>query len=203
MSDPTDLPFQDPEQAAARGASSSQGQAAEDPVAAEPEVDADALLPPSETETDLLAARVEGPEDHEGMTELWRATMDLPHWWFIAVGDEGMESPAAAVIDDHLMLMTFTNAERARHFAVQNGMIGADEHLQAIALPPQEIVDTADAYASADIAGLMFDPHLSGYFIPSTQLPVMWEAIRSQDEARADEARADEDEQGTHEPTSS
>ncbi|MDO5535853.1 MAG: hypothetical protein Q4F65_14545 [Propionibacteriaceae bacterium] len=142
----------------------------------------DPLLPPSETETDLLSARVEGPEDHEGMAALWRATMGLPHWWFIAVGEEGVESPAAATIDGQLMLLTFTNSERARHFAVQNGMIAPSEDLRAIALPPQEVVETAGAYAQADIAGLMFDPHLAGYFIPSEQLPIVWEAIGAGDD---------------------
>ena len=142
----------------------------------------DPLLPPSETETDLLAARVEGPEDHSGMARLWQATMALQHWWFVAVGDEGMESPAAATIDGQLMLLTFTNAERARHFAVQNGMVAPSEDLSAIALPPREVVDSADAYVSAGIAGLMFDPHLAGYFIPADQLPVVWDAVATMDE---------------------
>jgi len=142
----------------------------------------DPLLPPAETETDLLAARVEGPDDHAGMAELWQATMDLPHWWFIAVGDEGQESPAAATIDGQLMLLTFTNSERARHFAVQNEMISPTEDLRAIALPPAEVVGSANAYVTADIAGLMFDPHVSGFFIPSEQLPVVWAAIHTLDE---------------------
>ena len=185
MTDPTSMPFQGeeprdgdslyegrrpvPEPAAGSGGTDQQDA-----------VPADAL-PPAETETDLLAARVEGPDDHSGMTDLWRATMGLPHWWFIAVGEEGMESPAAAEIDGQLMLLTFTNAERARHFAVQNGMIATDEDLRAIALSPGEVVDSADAYRSSGIAGLMFDPHLTGYFIPSEQLPVVWEAISSSD----------------------
>ncbi len=189
MTDPTSMPFQgeqprdgdsiyegrrpEPEHAPAAGPASD---------SASPEVPSD-LLPPAETETDLLAARVEGPDDHAGMTDLWRATMALQHWWFIAVGEEGTESPAAAEIDGQLMLLTFTNAERARHFAVQNGMIGVDEDLRAIALGPDEVVGSADAYRGSGIAGLMFDPHLTGYFIPSEQLPVVWEAISSSDAA--------------------
>lgn len=191
MTDPTSMPFQgeeprdgdsiyegrrpEPERPAA-----STGTPADPADAAEVSSD---LLPPAETETDLLAARVEGPDDHAGMTDLWRATMGLQHWWFIAVGEEGTESPAAAEIDGQLMLLTFTNAERARHFAVQNGMIGIDEDLRAIALAPDEVVDSADAYRTSGIAGLMFDPHLTGYFIPSEQLPVVWEAISSSDGA--------------------
>jgi hypothetical protein len=183
MTDPTSMPFQGDEPR--DGDSIYEGRRPEAepaPVTAggdtgpAAEVPSD-LLPPAQTETDLLAARVEGPDDHAGMTDLWRATMGLQHWWFIAVGEEGAESPAAAEIDDQLMLLTFTNAERARHFAVQNGMIGVDEDLRAIALPPGEVVSSADAYQASGIGGLMFDPHLTGYFIPSEQLPVMWDAI--------------------------
>jgi hypothetical protein len=28
---------------------------------------------------------------------------------------------------------------------------------------------------------LMFDPHLAGYFIPTEQLPVVWDAVSSPD----------------------
>ncbi|AXH95775.1 hypothetical protein [Ornithinimicrobium avium] len=174
MTEPTSMPFQDDARR--------DGAPQDDPGVAPEESLPSGLLPPAETETDLLAARVEGPEDHEGMTALWRATMGLPSWWFIAVGEEGLESPAAAEIDDQLMLLTFTNAERARHFAVQNGMIRADEDMRAISLEPQEVVSSADVYLSAEIAGLMFDPHLTGYFISTEQLPVVWQAISAGEE---------------------
>src|SRR5690606_37580608 len=187
--DPTSMPFQDDDRPrdeeslyeGARPEAAGGDPLAHDPTAgtdddSEP---SDDLLPPEETRTDLLAARVEGPDDHEGMTALWRETMDLEHWWFIAVGEEGQESPAAAQIDGQMMLLTFTNAERARHFAVQSGMIGADDDLRAIALPPQEVVQSDDAYRQAGIAGLMFDPHITGYFMPSDQLSVVWNAIWS------------------------
>ncbi|SOC52411.1 hypothetical protein [Ornithinimicrobium cerasi] len=187
MTDPTDVPFQDdrtvPGESLYEGRRPEGGPGSTEQDPQERDLPADPLLPPAETETDLLAARVEGPEDQAGMTELWRATMALPHWWFVAVGDEGSESPAAASIEGQLMLMTFTNGERARHFAVQNGMIAPTEELRAIALPPTDVVGSADAYRGAGIAGLMFDPHLSGYFIPSEQLPVVWEAIHADADA--------------------
>lgn len=186
MSDPTEVPFQDDRAATHESVyEGSRPQAAASGVetpSSEGDPSAGHLLPPAETETDLLAARVEGPDDQTGMTDLWRATMALPHWWFVAVGEEGAESPAAASIDDQLMLLTFTNADRARHFAVQNGMIEATEEMRAIALTPHDVVASADAYEQAGIAGLMFDPHLSGYFIPSAQLAVVWEAIHTESE---------------------
>lgn len=134
---------------------------------------------PAPSETDRLAAQVTGPEDQVGMTALWRLTMGLDHWWFVAVGEPGTESPAAAEIDGRLMLLTFTNSDRARDFAVQQEMIGPTDDLNAIALPPAEVVASSGSYLGAGIAGLMFDPHISGFFIPSEQLPVVWEAVTS------------------------
>lgn len=194
MTDPTALPFQDDDRPGAapedsiyegqrpEGREPAEGAAhGSEPAgpggadAAEPQ--ADPAVPRSET--DLLAARVTGADDHVGMTALWRLTMSLDHWWFIAVGEEGLESPAAATIDDQLMVLTFTVAERARDFAVQNGMIAPDEDLRAIALPPREVVESAQTYREAGIGGLMFDPHIAGYFIPTGQLPVVWDAVYS------------------------
>jgi hypothetical protein len=103
--------------------------------------------------------------------------MHLPHWWFIAVGDEGQESPAAAEVDGRLMLLAFTDGERARRFAVEQGMIGEDEDLAAIALPPHEVVESADAYRAADIAGLMFDSNISGFYLPADQMQPVWDAV--------------------------
>ncbi|ANS78359.1 hypothetical protein SGUI_0963 [Serinicoccus hydrothermalis] len=175
MTDPTDMPFQGEDRPSESIYQGERPAAAVDGAPVTTRLGQ--LAEPEETETDVLAARVAGPEDHEGMADLWRATMDLPYWWFIAVGDPGMESPAAAKIDGQLMLLTYTSAERARHFAVQNEMVAPEEDLRAIALSPQELVDTAEAYQEAEIAGLMFDPHLSGYFIPTDQLGVVWDAV--------------------------
>lgn len=133
---------------------------------------------PDESEIDRLVSAISGDEDHVGMAALWRVTMGLEHWWFIAVGDPGEESPAAAEIDEQLMLLAFTDSERARHFAIAQEMIGPTDHLGAIALRPDEVVETAGDYQEAGIDGLMFDPHISGYFIPSDQLPIVYAAVQ-------------------------
>lgn len=133
---------------------------------------------PPESDIDRLVGAISGEDDQVGMAALWRVTMGLEQWWFIAVGEPGEESPAAAEIDDQLMLLAFTDSERARHFAVQQEMIGPGEHLSAIALRPDEVIETAADYEAADIAGLMFDAHISGYFISSAQLPVVHEAVK-------------------------
>lgn len=191
MTDPTALPFQDddrpgtaPEDSIyegqrpeAPGQGHAEERAQDGDAEGRPLTAAGSDLPPSET--DRLAAQVTGPDDQVGMTALWRLTMSLDHWWFIAVGEEGLESPAAATIEDQLMVLTFTTADRARDFAVKNGMIGQEDDLRAIALPPREVIESADVYRQAGIGGLMFDPHIAGYFIPTGQLPVVWDAVYS------------------------
>ncbi|QFG68061.1 hypothetical protein [Ornithinimicrobium pratense] len=191
MTDPTALPFQDDDRPGTApedsiyegqrpgvpGTEHAEGGVQEDDEGGRPLSSGGSDLPPSET--DRLAAQVTGADDQVGMTALWRLTMSLDHWWFIAVGDEGLESPAAATIEDQLMVLTFTAAERARDFAVKNGMIGPDEDLRAIALPPREVVESAETYRQAGIGGLMFDPHIAGYFIPTGQLPMVWDAVYS------------------------
>lgn len=132
-----------------------------------------------QSETDRLAAEVADADDQAGMVNLWRETMSLGHWWFIAVGEVGAESPAAAEINGQLMLLAFTESERARNFAVLQQMIGPDDDLNAIALPPAEVVASAAAYRAAAIDGLMFDAHISGFSIPSEQLQTVWEAVTS------------------------
>lgn len=139
---------------------------------------ADLNSPPGESDIDRLVDAISGEEDQVGLAALWRVTMGLEQWWFIAVGEPGEESPAAAEIDNQLMLLAFTDSERARHFAVEQEMIGPDDHLSAIALRPDEVIETAADYEEAGIAGLMFDPHISGYFISSTQLPIVHQAVQ-------------------------
>lgn len=161
--------------------------------------DHDVLLPetgeptPEESEIDRLVSQVQGPDDRGGMAALWRVTMHLQNWWFIAVGDEGMESPAAAEVDGQLVLLAFTDSHRARHFAVQQQMIAEGEDLAAIALPPAEVVESAGAYRSADIEGLMFDSNISGFYLPVDQMRALWDAVMTEDDdPTSDDMTSDE-----------
>lgn len=124
------------------------------------------------------------------MAALWRATMTLPAWWFIAVGDAGQESPAAAQVGDDMLLLAFSSGDRAREFAVSREMIAQDEGLDAIALPPQDVVASAHSYQEAEIDGLLFDAHLSAFSIPADQLEPVWNAVMVAD---ADSAAAPDD----------
>lgn len=142
---------------------------------------------PGESEIDRLVNQVQGPDDRVGMAALWRVTMHLQNWWFIAVGEEGLESPAAAEVDGQLVLLAFTDSHRARHFAVQQQMIAEGEDLAAIALPPAQVVESAAAYLSADIRGLMFDSNISGFYLPVDQMRSLWDAVMNEDHGGSNE----------------
>lgn len=133
--------------------------------------------PDAGSDIDRLAQYVSGPEDQIGMAALWRAVMTLPQWWFIAVGPAGEESPAAAQVGDDVLLLAFTSGDRAREFAVSREMIGEQDALDAIALTPQDVVDSADSYRQAEIHGLIFDAHITAFSIPADQLDPVWSAV--------------------------
>jgi len=46
-----------------------------------------------------------------------------------------------------------------------------------------EVIASSQSYLDAGIQGLMFDPHISGFYIPSEQLPVVWDAVTSTHES--------------------
>lgn len=151
----------------------------------------------AESDLDRLARQVSGPEDQIGISALWRVTMSLDHWWFIAIGPQGQESPAAADVGGDIMLLAFSSGDRARDFAVSRDMIGPDESLNAIALAPREVVESAESYQEADIDGLIFDAHLTGFSIPPEQLGPVWGTVMSH--ATADDHQAPSDEGGATE----
>jgi hypothetical protein len=71
--------------------------------------------------------------------------------------------------------MAFTTAERARTFAVENGLADPDEEVLVLALTPADAVVQAPVWLQQGIAAITFDHGVSGYFAPLGNLP----AIRS------------------------
>lgn len=138
--------------------------------------------PDQTTDIDRLAEAIDSPEDMMGMATLWRAVMTLPHWWFVAVGEEGEQAPAMAVDGDEMLMLAFTSGDRAHDFAVQAGMVGEDENMAAIAMKPHEVVESAQVYADAGIDALVFDNHITSFGIPTLQLPKVWEAVTAEPE---------------------
>lgn len=148
-------------------------------ASAETEAGSVSEVPESWAESDLdrLARQVAGADDHVGISALWRVTMSLDRWWFIAIGPEGQESPAAADVAGEVMLLAFSSGDRARDFAVSRDMIAPEDPLNAIALSPHEVVNSAGSYQEADIDGLIFDAHLTGFSIPPGQLEPVWRTV--------------------------
>ena len=80
------------------------------------------LAMPAPNETDRLHAMTRNRGDQDTITALWKVGFALPRWWFLPAGPEGSVAPAAAEIEGVMMLLGFTSSERARHFAVEQGL---------------------------------------------------------------------------------
>ncbi|GAB2600144.1 hypothetical protein [Kribbella endophytica] len=125
--------------------------------------------------TDVLAEAVGADPSTTNQEKLWSATFSLERWWFVQRGEPDNPQPFVGVNNDQPFLMAFTTAERARGFAVANGLASADAEVEVLALTPADAVAQAAVWLQQGIAAITFDHGISGYFAPLGNLP----AIRS------------------------
>jgi hypothetical protein len=115
-----------------------------------------APLPTEPTATDVLAEAVRTDPSRKYQTKLWSATFELDRWWFVRRGEPDNPQPFVGVHQDEPILMAFTTAERARGFAIENGLAPAD----------------------AEVAVL--DHGVSGYLAPLGNLPPIRAHVRGE-----------------------
>ena len=132
------------------------------------------LAMPAPNETDRLHAMTRNRADQDTITALWKVGFALPRWWFLPAGPEGSVAPAAAEIEGVMMRLGVTSSERARHFAVEQGMIDPEQPADLLAKEPIEIVRGAGDFLTAGIKGVVMDVHISGWFAPFEGLGPMW-----------------------------
>jgi hypothetical protein len=127
---------------------------------------------PTETRvTDALAEAVRIDPSPENQAKLWSATFALDRWWFVQRGEPDNPQPFVGVHQDQPFLMAFTSAQRARGFAVQNGLVPAQAEVHVLALSPDAAVAQAPYWLQQGIAAITFDQGISGYFVPLGNLP--------------------------------
>jgi|SRR5882757_2211739 len=125
--------------------------------------------------TDALAEAVRTDPSTVNQERLWTATFRLDRWWFVQRGEPDNPQPFVGVHSDQPFLMAFTSAQRARGFAIENGLAEAEVEVPVLALAPQDAVAQAPVWLQQGIAAITFDHGISGYFAPLGNLP----AIRS------------------------
>ena len=125
--------------------------------------------------TDALAQAVAADPSTENQEKLWEATFLLDRWYFVQRGEPGNPQPFVGVHQDQPFLMAFTSPQRARGFAIDNGLVPADAEVQVLALTPEDAVAQAPVWLQQGIAAITFDHGVAGYFAPLGNLP----AIRS------------------------
>lgn len=125
--------------------------------------------------TDALAQAVGADPSTTNQEKLWSATFSLERWWFVQRGEPDNPQPFVGVHNDQPFLMAFTSAQRARAFAVANGLAAADDEVLVLALAPADAVAQSPIWLQQGIAAITFDHGTSGFFAPLGNLP----AIRS------------------------
>jgi hypothetical protein len=148
-----------------------------EPLPAEP---TEPTGPIESTATDVLAEAVRTDPSPENQTKLWSATFDLDRWWFVQRGEPENPQPFVGVHQDQPFLMAFTTAQRARGFAIENGLVAADAEVSVLALAPDDAVAQAPIWVQQGIAAITFDHGVSGYFAPLGNLPPIRAHVRGE-----------------------
>ncbi len=130
--------------------------------------------------TDALSAAVAADPSTANQEKLWGATFALERWWFVQRGEPDNPQPFVGVHQDQPFLMAFTSAQRARGFAIENGLIPADAEVLVLALAPDDAVAQAPVWLQQGIAAITFDHGISGYFAPLGNLPAIRAHVRGQ-----------------------
>jgi hypothetical protein len=137
-------------------------------------------LPTEPTATDVLAEAVRTDPSRENQTKLWSATFELDRWWFVQRGEPENPQPFVGVHQDQPFLMAFTTAQRARGFAIENGLVAADAEVSVLALAPDDAVAQAPIWLQQGIAAITFDHGVSGFFAPLGNLPPIRAHVRGE-----------------------
>ncbi|HEU4947103.1 MAG TPA: hypothetical protein VFT31_08125 [Kribbella sp.] len=128
--------------------------------------------------TDALAEAVRLDPGSANQAKLWSATFALDRWWFVQRGEPDNPQPFVGVHQDQPFLMAFTSAQRARRFAVENGLAPADAEVPVLALAPDDAVAQAPIWLKQGIAAITFDHGVSGFFAPLGNLPPIHAHVR-------------------------
>ena len=122
-------------------------------------------------------ARRTGRQDDQDT--LWRETFGLDRWWCVPLETgEGGWAPAAGQIAGVNSLFVFSSRQRARRFAIDQGILAPDDPFEGAPTLPAELVRQMPTYAAAGIQALMVDVHRGGYFLPVEQVGTSWEQLR-------------------------
>lgn len=128
---------------------------------------------PQPTVTDALAAAVQQDPSTENQTKLWSATFALERWWFVQRGEPDNPYPFVGIFEEKPFLMAFTSSQRARWFAIENGLVEPEADAFVLAMTPADSVEQAPSWLQQGITAITFDHGVSGYFAPLGNLPAI------------------------------
>lgn len=137
--------------------------------------------PAAVAELDRLdeAVRSAPAGDTSAQIALWRQTVHLGMWFFIARGSEDQPRPYAVAADQGPMICLYSSAARADEAARALGL--ADDETGAVPLlgvPVPAAIDYVASFGAAGVVGVALDHPRIGHHIPLGNLALLkaWSA---------------------------
>jgi len=131
-------------------------------------------------ELDNLVTALKTQNSRESMTALWRYTLAMDEWYFIARGEMPDVKPFVGVVEGAPSLMAFTDTDYANAFGRSQNLIDADNNVSVLSIPTEGFLDYAETLVERGIENLIFNAGVHDYFQPLQNLRAIFDYINSE-----------------------
>ena len=126
---------------------------------------------PGRTDIDDLVDAAKAQPTPEGLEPLYRATFALPAWHFVGTGAFPNVRPFCGIVDDVGYVMAFTNPDRARFYAGQQGVLAFGDKPSILSFPVEEAIRHCIELHRIKARGVLFDDGWGNWHFPLQALP--------------------------------
>lgn len=134
-------------------------------------------------EIDFLLEKSKSSGNNEDLSKLWKATLNLPQWHFLARQTETLadRTPFIGVLANKPWVFLFTDRQRAHEYGRHindGGFVDADGNVLIISMETQHAISYIMSLASKGVYGLRMN-ELNGWFSPLANLPAIINYVNS------------------------
>ena len=120
---------------------------------------------------DLVDAARKDPTE-TGLDPLYRATFELPRWYFVGIGTFPNMEPFCGVVNGSGYVMAFSDSDRARFYAGQQNALAFGDRPSILSFPVREAVRMSVLQQRRrKVGGVLFDDGWGNWQFPFEALP--------------------------------
>ena len=137
---------------------------------------------PAGNNIDRLLEKAKRSGSKEDLSELWKATLHLPQWHFIARQTERIEDrkPFIGAIDNQGWVFMFTDRQKAQQYGMavkDGGFVDENGKVLVISMDTEKAIDYLLGLSSKGVFGVRINER-NGWFSPIAHLPAIIKYVK-------------------------